>query len=357
MEDIQAMLTDSVERVFSTEITPELINTAEEGNWPAQLWGLIEEQGLDSALDSEANGGLALDWDSVFPLVFLAGKYAAPVPLPESLIASWLLRAAGLTRPAGPLSIAQLSSTQCQPLDNHRYEISGTIAELPWAQWVEHIVLSADIEGQPHVALIPTQDLPLTLSQNIAREPRASCTLTTPIIVDMVPAPGLPNQAVTYLGAMIRSAQMAGAATRILEFSVRYSSERSQFGRLLNRFQAIQQYLAVLASESAALKVAARNAFFQCEQQPYMPIAAAKIRSSRAAGQISSLGLAVHGAIGFTYEHPLQYFTRRLWAWRSEYGHHRRWAEQLGRATAAQPSEQWWASVTAQSLSPSAPQI
>lgn len=350
MDDIQAMLTDSVERAFSTEITPDLINASEQGKWPQALWELIESQGLDTALDSETNGGLELDWDSVYPLAYLAGKYAAPIPLPETLMASWLLRQAGCERPAGPLTVAQLDAAQCQPLKGQHYQITGEIPEIPWAQWVDHIVLSVDIEHQPHIALIETNQLSLSPSQNIAREPRACSSLSTPITVAMFPVPGAPKQAVTYLGAMNRSAQMAGAAARILEFSVRYASERSQFGRALNRFQVIQQYLAVLASESAALSVAARNAFFQFETHPYLPTAAAKIRSSRAAGEISSLGHAVHGAIGFTYEHQMQYFTRRLWAWRSEFGNHRWWAEKLGRATTAQPAEQWWASVTAQDL-------
>lgn len=350
MDDIQAMLTDSVERAFSGEITPELINATEQGSWPQALWDLIESQGLDTALDSEESGGLALDWDSVFPLSYLAGKYAAPVPLPETLIASWLLRQAGLERPAGPLSIAQLQDGQCQPLGGDQYQISGTLPEIPWAPWVDHLVLSADINDQPHIALVKTADLPLVSSLNIAREPRASSQLDSPLTVTMVPVAQAPRQAVTHLGAMNRSAQMAGATARILEFAVRYADERSQFGRPLNRFQVIQQYLAVLASESAALNVAARNAFFQAERNPDLPIAAAKIRSSRAAGEISALGLAIHGAIGFTYEHQLQYFTRRLWSWRSEFGNHRWWAEKLGRATATQAPEQWWAIVTSQNL-------
>lgn len=350
MDDIQAMLTDSVERAFSTEITPALIDATEQGNWPHALWSLIESQGLDTALDSEDSGGLELDWDSVFPLSFLAGKYAAPIPLPETLIGSWLLRQAGCARPAGPLTIAQLDTTQCRPLKGQHYQITGEIPEIPWAQWVDHIVLSADIEEQPHIALIETAQLTLTQSQNIARESRSSSSLRAPLTVEMLPLRDAPKQAVTYLGAMNRSAQMAGAAARVLEFSVRYASERSQFGRPLNRFQVIQQYLAVLASESAALNVAARNAFFQFEKQPYMSTAAAKIRCSRAAGEISSLGHAIHGAIGFTYEHQMQYYTRRLWAWRSEFGNHRWWAEKLGQATVAQPAEQWWAHVTAQDL-------
>jgi hypothetical protein len=55
----------------------------------------------------------------------------------------------------------------------------------------------------------------------------------------------------------------------------------------------------------------------------------------------------VHGAIGFTYEHRLHFFTKRLWAWRDEYGSEAEWNEFLGRHMARAGADQLWAGITA----------
>jgi len=55
----------------------------------------------------------------------------------------------------------------------------------------------------------------------------------------------------------------------------------------------------------------------------------------------------VHGAIGFTYEHALHFATRRLWAWRAEFGDETHWARVLGEGVLARGADALWADVTA----------
>jgi acyl-CoA dehydrogenase len=38
----------------------------------------------------------------------------------------------------------------------------------------------------------------------------------------------------------------------------------------------------------------------------------------------------LHGAIGYTDEHRLQLWTRRLWAWRDDFGTESQWGAELG---------------------------
>jgi acyl-CoA dehydrogenase len=59
-------------------------------------------------------------------------------------------------------------------------------------------------------------------------------------------------------------------------------------------------------------------------------IACAKIRTGEAAGIGARIAHQVHGAIGFTREHPLHRFTTRLWAWRDEFGAEEHWAAVAG---------------------------
>jgi len=71
----------------------------------------------------------------------------------------------------------------------------------------------------------------------------------------------VPAHAVRVYGALVRAAQMAGALEGMLQQSVRYVTERRQFGRPIGAFQAIQHALAVLAGHSAAAGIAAEHAF------------------------------------------------------------------------------------------------
>src|SRR5205085_10230657 len=63
-------------------------------------------------------------------------------------------------------------------------------------------------------------------------------------------------------------------------------------------------------------------------------IAAAKLLASQAALSATRAAHQVHGAIGMTREYRLHHFSRRLWAWRSEYGDGQYWSRRLGRAVA-----------------------
>ena len=78
--------------------------------------------------------------------------------------------------------------------------------------------------------------------------------------------------------------------------------------------------------------------------------AVAKVTASDAVKTGASIAHQVHGAIGFTYEYPLNFATRRLWAWRAEAGGSTEWAERLGQAFINAGAEHFWSHLTARAL-------
>ena len=50
--------------------------------------------------------------------------------------------------------------------------------------------------------------------------------------------------------------------------------------------------------------------------------------------------------MGMTQEYRLHHFSRRLWAWRSEYGDERHWAARLGRALLAGGADRLYPAIT-----------
>jgi acyl-CoA dehydrogenase len=73
-----------------------------------------------------------------------------------------------------------------------------------------------------------------------------------------------------------------------------------------------------------------------------LEVASAKIRVGEAAGEGAAIAHQVLGAIGFTQEHVLHRYTRRLWAWRDDFGSESVWAVKLGHLVAAKGADVLW---------------
>jgi acyl-CoA dehydrogenase len=350
MSELSTLLGPTVTRLFGDLVTKELIESAEKGAWPEKLWRALEEGGLTLPLVPEAGGGAGGMWVDAHVVVRAAGKHNAPVPLAETIVAGWLLAEAGLDVPLGPLTLAPVREGERLALTRAggAWRLSGTVSGVPWGAAAGHVVVAAEGDGAPQIALVARGAGRVTADRNLALEPRDTLVFDGAPVVAAAPA-GERGRAggVIVCGAMIRAAQMAGALESLLEQSVRYATERKQFGRPIGNFQAIQHNLAIVAGHVAAAGIAAENAFRAADRgHPAFEVAVAKVRAGEAAGVGAGLAHQVHGAIGFTYEHSLHFSTRRLWSWRAEFGSESRWAVGLGQEVAARGADRLWMDLT-----------
>ncbi|RIK46198.1 MAG: acyl-CoA dehydrogenase [Chloroflexi bacterium] len=223
---------------------------------------------------------------------------------------------------------------------------SGTLQRVPWGRSVAAVVALGSAVGETLVALLPTSGATTSTSTNLAGEPRDTLTfVTAPLPADAVaPAPaGVNADWLRRRGALVRAVQIAGGLEQILDLGVEYAQQRTQFGRPLGNFQVIQHQLVQLAGETSTARAAADLALrIVGGANEQFAIAAAKARASAAVAPAAAIAHQVHGAIGFTQEHRLQLSTRRLWAWRDEFGSEAYWNTQLGRmALDAGPNSFW----------------
>lgn len=107
-------------------------------------------------------------------------------------------------------------------------------------------------------------------------------------------------------------AQMLGVAGAALSKSVQYSKERSQFGKPIASFQAVQHQLAYCATKLEASRLLVYNAArLRDAGQPFVNEAAmSKLYSSEAAEEITSAAIEIHGGYGFTTEYPVEKYYR-----------------------------------------------
>jgi acyl-CoA dehydrogenase len=350
MSETTAILAQMVDRLLADHVDQRLLDAADEGCWATDLWTLVESQGLTMALVPEAQGGMGATFEDAFVIARACGRHRAPLPLPETIAAGWLLASVGLEVPPGPLGLAG-----AQPRDRLRLEhdgagwlLSGSARRVPWGRLASAIILPVTYGDKILIVRAPRPGCAVENGTNLAGEFRDT-VIYRDHPVDAAPwqHDGSSNP-VGAVGAMMRSGQMAGALSDVLGRSVTYANDRHQFGRPIAKQQIIQQNLAVLAAEAAAVEVAAEAAFLAAGQHnAEFLTAVAKVRSGIAVPQAVGIAHQVHGAIGFTLEHPLHWSTRRLMAWRTEFGSDRHWAVILGRQVLDLGPSCFWPQVTA----------
>ena len=344
------IIVDTATKIFADLCEPATINAAEEGKWPQEFWDALEESGLTLTWVPDTLGGAGAEIIDGFAVLRVAGRFSAPVPLAETLLAGWLLAQAGIEAPAGPMTIAPVYEDGHIELTDHA--LRGRARHIPFARSARHIAVLAYQAGAPCVALVAADGLAISPGTSLAGEPRDTVSFDGAAAVAVGPAPGVGVLDLVQLGAVARAQQMAGALEHILDQSVQWSLDRVQFGRPIAKFQAVQHNRAPLAGEVAAAGAAADSAAEAIARHGVgnelvaAEVAIAKLRVGEAAGNGAAIAHQVHGAMGFTYEHSLHHATRRLWAWREEFGNETHWATQLGHMVAARGADALWPFIT-----------
>jgi alkylation response protein AidB-like acyl-CoA dehydrogenase len=142
---------------------------------------------------------------------------------------------------------------------------------------------------------------------------------------DRLPGAGLGVDALATAlsaGALARTAEMVGAAQRVLELAVEHAKTRVQGGRPIGAYQAIQHACADLVRDvdtsRGLLYVAAWKA--SEGQAAAADVATAKAYAGEACLAVARRGHQIFGAIGYCEEHPLHLLHKRIQAARLDFG-------------------------------------
>ena len=114
-------------------------------------------------------------------------------------------------------------------------------------------------------------------------------------------------------GAIGKCAEMSGGGQQVLDMTVDYVKQRTQFGRPIGSFQAIQHHCANMATDVEGSRYITYQAAWRLSEglPAEREVAMAKAWVSDAYRRVCALGHQSHGAIGFTKEHNMQLFSRR----------------------------------------------
>jgi acyl-CoA dehydrogenase len=344
---VAVMVLDAADRLFGGEVTRERMAQADRGVWQAQIWDAVDRAGLPLALVAEELGGAGLAMTQGLQIVRRAGYHTVPLPLAETMLAALVwAQAAGETLP-GPAAIGPVRPEDALRIERQGsgYCLHGKAVRIPWVPHARHLVLFArDADRKGFVLTVDAGVTPGAM-RNLANEPRDTLEWDgVELAAERVhPAPALAHDGFLALGALLRAQQMVGAMERCLDHAIAYAMERQQFGRPIAKFQAIQHMLAEAAGQFAAASASADLAADAVTASDFEFCAAvAKARVGEAAGKVAEICHQVHGAMGFTQEHPLHFATRRLWSWRDEFGHEAFWQQRIGEMVCAAGGDALW---------------
>lgn len=247
------------------------------------LWGQFAELGLLGLRISEDEGGFGGSLSDLAIVFERLGYHGAPGPYLESVALLPALVDAE-TRgelAAGAIATAAVENVAPAALDagiaTRRYLVADGI--------LHEASISAEFES-----VAPTRRPARLVADG------ASASITVDALRTAL------NEA-----SLAAAAMLVGAGERMLDEAVSYAKVREQFGRPIGEFQSIKHQLSDVRIALSFARPLVWNAALRADEPDAdRAISAAKVAASDAALLAARISLQVHGAIGYTAEHPLR---------------------------------------------------
>ncbi|MCU1454180.1 MAG: hypothetical protein JWN46_2326 [Acidimicrobiales bacterium] len=194
----------------------------------------------------------------------------------------------------------------------------GFVADAASADW---LLVVATLDGSP-IQVLVRADAPgvrvapltcLDLSRRVANVDLDRVVITDD---DVVGAPGIdPVESALLHAVVLNCADTIGASQALFETTVAYAKDRVAFGRPIGSFQALKHVMAdqALFLETAeAGAVAAAEALQRGDDDAALVVSMAAAYIGDVANDLAQECLQIHGGIGFTWEHDLHLYLRRI---------------------------------------------
>ena len=349
LTEIQQMLKTSTQEFLSRECPTTLVREMEEDErgYPDELWRQMASLGWAGVPFPEVYGGTGGDFLDLAVVLEEMGRSLAPSPYFATVILGGLtVLDAGsdaqkddlLSRVCDGSGLMTLAVTEASATydawgiettataEGNGYALNGTKLFVPDAHVADVTIVAArtraggDGDDGITLFLVPARmdGLEVTPVNTIGSERQFEVTLRNV----RLPASAVLGEVNGGWPIVERALQraiaaqcimMLGGASAVLDMTVEYVKQRTQFGRPVGSFQAVQHHCAQMATDVEGCRgVAYQAAWMLAEGLPAQrEVSIAKAWVSQAYRRVCATAHQCHGAIGFTKEHDLQLYTRR----------------------------------------------
>lgn len=354
LTETQQLLKTSVANLLEKECSTKHVRNMEmdENGYSPKLWKVMAAQGWLGLSIPPQHGGSGMSFLELALVLGEMGRVLLPSPFFATVVvaADVIMRAGSerqrrewipqlvegnlLATTAVAEKHGRWDSSGIETIARRRggnFVLSGTKLYVPFGNVADLILIAAKVEDEdnPSFFALPKGAAGLVMSElkTIGSE-RLSVVAIDDAPVDATALlPNAQNTVNSIDSAMTRSvvglcAWALGAMERVLEMTVEYARNRSQFGKPIGQFQTIQHRCADMALDVEL----ARNLTYQAaqivalEQDATREVSMAKSFVGDACKRMTLTAHQVFGAIGFTREHDLQLYTRRAKGWEPMFG-------------------------------------
>jgi alkylation response protein AidB-like acyl-CoA dehydrogenase len=308
------------------------------------LMGKGAELGWTSMLIPDEHGGGSVSGDGVADLAIVIeelGRFLVPGPvLSTNLVAFALARegsdqvakeylpnlAAGIKTatwavsegddPEGRSGALHVTRTESE------YRLSGSKWPVPDANAADVLLVSVSTGDGGTQVLVEADSPGITIRPleglDVAR--RYCRVEFDDVRVALTSGVGQPHQGDSAMGRQLalalalQCAEMVGAADRLYEMTLAYVKDRKSFGRPIGSYQALKHRLAQMLFwlESSKAATAAAVAAVQADDGALEAALVAKAYLAVQGPLIARDCMQMHGGIGYTWEHDVHLFLRRI---------------------------------------------
>jgi alkylation response protein AidB-like acyl-CoA dehydrogenase len=319
----------------------------DEKGYPPELWKEMAELGWMGLALPEKYGGTGMTFLDLAVLLEEMGRACLPAPfIPTVVLGALPILESGseeqkqkyLPGIAGGKTIftlaltersasydADLITTKAAP-DKDGYVINGTKLFVPDANVADFMLCVARTDEKAaaekgltvFIVDAKSQGITKTILKTIAKDKLCE------VVFNQVKVPkenilGKPNQGWEVVQKIMQKAEVAkccqilGSIQQELEMTVTYAKERIQYDHPIGTFQVIQHYCANMATDVDGTRfITYQAAWMLNEGLPCRAeVAMAKSWANEAFVRVSTLAHQIHGAIGCTIDHDLQFYTRQ----------------------------------------------
>jgi alkylation response protein AidB-like acyl-CoA dehydrogenase len=305
------------------------------------LWGALVELGAVGLLVPEEHGGAGLGMVDAAVVLEELGRAVSPLPYASSAIgAASLVLAAGAAREhafllpglASGTTIATIALyepdrryswstplTSATP-EGDRWCIDGTKAHVAdgAAAGLLLVVAAADNDVGVFAVESPSDGVHVSPTMTVDGS-RKMATVDLDGAIGWRLGDGDARGAIASVLDRFAVASVVdgvGAAARALELALEYAKERVQFDRPIGSFQAVQHLCADMLRAVELGRAAAYYACWAIDDAPadeaHRAATMAQAYASDAFAQLGGSAIQVFGGLGFTWEHDIHLFYKRL---------------------------------------------
>lgn len=271
------------------------------------------ESGLLALLTPDI-GGTHVD---LAVLTEVHGYAASSLPLADLAVAVGLLTQAdmpGAQAAADGDLLVGLARGPAGSVDGEALRLTGRTSPAPMATDMTDFAVAGRTDSGEYLALLHNPKLEPMSTLDVTRS-WARLDLDGSTVEKWATLPAGTLSHVRDALAVHRAFDALGGAARLLEMTVAYAGQREQFGAPIGSFQAVKHHCAdmVVGVEAgrSALWAAALSLVGAADARTRAAAAACAYAKSTAS-RVAGTALQVHGGIGFTWEHDLHLFLRRI---------------------------------------------